>query len=92
MSYFVSLGRAAYDQLSGSLGGGMGEVFERVSQAFVSMMEVLQAMRDLDGTRPVLEPLQALELWTDTGSRRALADLRRVTDALLQPNPRNLRH
>ena len=32
-------------------------------------MDILQAMRGLDGS-PVLTPIQAMELWSDTGSRR----------------------
>lgn len=69
IGYFVNLGRSAYLQLSGLLDHGWALVYGHLSEAFVPLMDILQAMRELDG-RPALTPIQALELWQDTGSRR----------------------
>lgn len=69
VSYFVNLGQSSYQQLSGLLDRGWSSVYQHLSEAFVVLMDILQAMRGLDG-RPALTPLQALDLWSDTGSRR----------------------
>ena len=69
ISYFVSLGRSSYQQLSDLLDRSWSSVYGHLSEAFVVLMDILQAMRGLDG-RPVLTPIQALDLWSDTGSRR----------------------
>ena len=69
ISYFVNLGQSSYQQLSDLLDRGWSSVYRHLSQAFVVLMDILQAMRGLDG-RPVLTPIQALDLWSDTGSRR----------------------
>jgi hypothetical protein len=69
VSYFVNLGQSSYRQLSGLLDRGWSSVYQHLSEAFVVLMDVLQSMRGLDG-RPSLTPIQALDLWSDTGSRR----------------------
>jgi hypothetical protein len=74
ISYFVAIGRTAYGQLS-SLADRHGEhLYSRLAEAFVAVMDVLQAMRGLSG-EAALEPLAAAELWADTGSRSALRSL-----------------
>jgi hypothetical protein len=69
ISYFVNLGRSAYLQLSDLLDHGWALVYGHLSEAFVVLVDILQAMRELDGSA-VLTPMQAMELWQDTGSRR----------------------
>jgi hypothetical protein len=69
IGYFVNLGRSAYQQLSGLLDHGRALVYGHLSETFVVLMDVLQAMRELDG-RPVLTPIQTMEIWQQTGSRR----------------------
>lgn len=81
VSYYVDLGRGAYGQLAERLRHAGAEVYQQLAEGFVALMDVLQAMRSLDGT-PALEPLQSLELWADTGSRGAWERLRVSTDAL----------
>jgi len=84
LSYYVELGRSAYYQLSDKLGnaieGSMGTMYADLCKHFVSLMDVLQAMRELGSGRACLEPLQAIELFHDTGSRSAARSLRAVTD------------
>lgn len=80
LSYFVELGQSAYEQLSRFLGRSTAQLYGELSGAFVSLMEVLHCMRGL-GDAPGLTPLEALELWQDTGSARALKALRGYTAA-----------
>jgi len=68
--YYVDLGRSSYQQLYDSLQRGYTGVFDRLSTYFVALMDILQAMRDLDG-RTTLDALTLHELWDDCGSERA---------------------
>ena len=74
ISYFVEIGRTSYLQLSDLLDQGWARVYGSLSEAFPLLMDILHAMRGLDGT-PLLTPLQALELWQDTGSQRSYRQL-----------------
>jgi hypothetical protein len=80
LSYFVELGQSAYEQLSMFLGRSTAQLYGELSNAFVSLIEVLHCMRGLGGALD-LTPIEALELWQDTGSPRALKTLRGYTTA-----------
>lgn len=80
VSYYVELGRGAYGQLAERLRHAGSAMYLQLCQGFVALMDVLQAMRALDGGT-VLTPLQSHELWADTGSPGALHQLRNCTDA-----------
>jgi hypothetical protein len=67
VSYYVDLGRSAYDHLSQLLRQAMAELYQQLAHHFVQLMDVLQNLR----AEPALQPLQALELWSDTGSTNA---------------------
>jgi hypothetical protein len=82
LSYFVQLGRTAYRELSDRLERGFAQVYLNLAHGFVPLMDVLQAMRTLPRGTPVLQPLEAFELWEDTGSSSARRSLRAVTDAV----------
>jgi len=69
IAYFVNIGRSAYLQLSGMLDQGRAMLYRHLSGAFVVLMDILHAMRELDGHSP-LTPIQTMDLWRDTGSRR----------------------
>jgi hypothetical protein len=69
VSYFVAIGQGAYQQLSTVLDRGWSSVYGHLSEAFVILMDILHSMRGLGG-KTVLTPLQAMDLWQDTGSRR----------------------
>ena len=81
VSYFVDLGRSAYQQLSDTITSKNTEIYASLSRDFVSLMDILQTMRELQGSRSVLTPLHAYELWNDTGSRHAFKIIRGLTDA-----------
>ena len=84
ISYYVNLGKSSYHQLSGLLDRGSAMVYRHLSEAFVVLMDILQAMRELGGER-VLTPLQAMELWEDTGSERAYHAVCTRTDSIPIP-------
>lgn len=79
ISYFVDLGRSAYQQLSTHLAKSHAVLYAHLSQDFVALMDVLHAIRHLGNNKPCLDPLQAYELWNDTGSQQAYQALRQVT-------------
>jgi hypothetical protein len=81
VSYFVGIGRSAYDQLASLVDRRSDRLYGRLAEAFVAIMDVLQAMRGLSG-EAVLQPLAAAELWADTGSQSALRSLSATTDSL----------
>ncbi|MDX1252431.1 MAG: hypothetical protein IDH49_09345 [Gammaproteobacteria bacterium] len=82
ISYFVDLGRSAYWQLAGYLQGGSSGVYAHLAHDFVRLMDILQIMRTMSGQPFPLGLTHAYELWNDTGSTRAYAELSAATDAL----------
>jgi len=80
-SYYVKLGMGAYAALATALAQLKAKLFEDLSQQFVKLMDVLQTMRELGSGKPCLQPLQAMELWTETGSAHALQNLAQYTNA-----------
>lgn len=68
--YYVDLGRGAYGTLASAGAASNAEPFEALSAGFVTLMEVLQAMR-ADHAEPLLSPVEAAEVAVETGSRRA---------------------
>lgn len=81
VSYFVRLGRSAYNQLALLVERDTDSLYNRLAEAFVPVMDVLQTMRGFSG-QPVLGPLAAAELWADTGSRSAYDSLRQSSTAV----------
>jgi hypothetical protein len=69
ISYFVNIGRASYRQLSDGLDRGWSSVYSHLSEAFIVLVDILHAMRELGGVT-ALTPLQAMDFWQETGSRR----------------------
>lgn len=83
VSYYVGLGRSAYQQLADNAAAAvLAKFYGHLAEAFVHMMDVLQAMRALGGERGLLSPLEAYDLWADTGSPRALRTLQEGSSAL----------
>jgi len=94
VGYFVDLGRSAYQQLSERLEHDAAAMYYRLAGAFVSLMDILQTMRALGTPAAQLDPLQALELWRDTGSRAAKRTLEQSTQGvtLVIPDDDEQRH
>lgn len=79
IKYFIELGQTAYIQVASLSKMATAALYNALSCDFVSLMEVLHAIRGLSDPANELSPLQALELWTDVKSQHALAVLRRHT-------------
>jgi hypothetical protein len=94
ISYFVDLGRSAYQQLSDRMEHGAAAMYHHLAATFVSLMDILQTMRTLGDRTHRLGPFHAFELWRDTGSKTALRSLRQATRAtpLLIPVDDDNRH
>lgn len=73
VSYYVNLGRSAYHHLSEGMQQATAELYRQLAEAFVMLMDVLQVIRQFN--TPVLDPIQTLEQWSDTGSKRAYYNL-----------------
>lgn len=71
VTYFVGLGRSAYATLSTTA----NDIFWRLAYQFVSLMDVLQSIRNT----PDLLPLEAYEQWQLLDSQRALQVLHQYT-------------
>jgi len=94
ISYFVEIGRSAYHQLADQSSVQIQKLYLHLAQGFVPLMDVLQTVRQMGQDLPILGPLEATELWQDTGSKSALASLRNHTDSLpasISTNP-NIKH
>ena len=69
VSYYVNMGRSAYHHISDNVQQSIAELYRELAEAFVVMMDLLQAIREFSS--PALQPIQNLELWSDTGSTAA---------------------
>lgn len=83
ISYFVELGQSAYAELATLNKQKLAELYLALEEGFVMLMDVLHVIREFAGEQTGLTPLQAEELWCDTGSVHALTVLRRTTTAML---------
>lgn len=77
VSYFVNLGQSSYATISQE----QGDLYSHLSGQFVALMDILQSVRQYSDEFPDLLPLQAYELWNETGSKRALSVLKQYTKA-----------
>jgi hypothetical protein len=73
VSYFVRIGRSAYEVASQLKRLGLTALFSELSEHFVAMMDVL--LRCRQQPPELLQPIQAIELWYDTHSQFALHEI-----------------
>ena len=73
VSYYVNMGRSAYHHISDNVQKSVAELYRQLAEAFVTLMDLLQTIREF--STPELQPIQCLELWSDTGSQRAFGQL-----------------
>lgn len=81
VSYYVDLGRTAYANVAEAAQAAMAEMFAHLAESFVSLMDTLQAMRNMHNPDDKLDPIRAFELWQDTGSQRARTVLGQTSQA-----------
>jgi hypothetical protein len=85
VNYYVDLGIGAYYQLHHHTPHHQGQLYASLYEGFVPAMDVLQAIRTLNG-EPLLDALSAHELWEYTGSTQARRRLRKTTDGTPVPS------
>lgn len=85
VSYYVDIGKSAYLSLAGIGKYSYTELFKTLAGQFVTLMDVLQSMRELDNNQIILDPIQAQELWADTRSNHALKTLQRFASTPAMP-------
>lgn len=73
VTYYVDLGRSSYYHISTLTHRGIAELYQQLAESFVLLMDLLQTIRQY--TAPALHPLAAMELWQQTGSRVAFAQI-----------------
>lgn len=78
ISYFVKIGQSSYANISRN----RGDLYEKLANQFVSLMDVLQALRQYSSKYPDLLPLEAYELWSETGSQRSFNMLKKYTSSI----------
>jgi hypothetical protein len=78
ISYFVNIGQSAYETVSKT----STDIYGMLARQFVSLMDILQAIRRYTKEISDLLPLQAYELWDDVNSQRALRILGQHTQAI----------
>jgi hypothetical protein len=71
VSYYVKMGRSAYQHLGTQIERTSAELYHQLAETFILLMDLLQTIRGFNN--PALQPIQAHELWSDTGSQRAFA-------------------
>jgi len=94
LGYFVALGQNAYSQIADSEYhpdiGSHTELYADLANEFVLLMDILHSMRTLHHDNdPLLQPLQAYELWMQTGSQHALQSIHpdnSCSSLILQPD------
>lgn len=79
-SHFVETGENAYRELA--RGRDRHGLFTFLGDNFVLLMDVLQQVRELCDGYQFLDPIQAYDLWQETGSRRALDILTEMTRSI----------
>lgn len=89
ITYFVDLGKQSYHLLGSNDRSALAKLFHALGIHFVSLMDVLQAMRELAGNQLSLTPIQAEELWRVTQSKHALTVLRHYTDGIIITDDKN---
>ncbi len=78
VTYYVDLGRSAYHHISTVTQKGIAELYQQLSESFVLLMDLLQTIRQY--SMPALQPIAAMDLWQQTGSKAALKQI--STDSL----------
>jgi hypothetical protein len=79
LEYFIQLGQNSYGLISDLEKQQIADLFKELHLGFISMMEVLHSVRQLQGAVSILQPLQAAEVWGHTGSPHALKILQQYS-------------
>lgn len=78
ISYYVNLGQASYESISKK----STDLYGTLARQFVSLMDVLQSIRSYSKEISDLLPMEAYDLWNETGSLRSLRVLSQYTSSI----------
>ena len=70
ISHYIQLGTESYRELSTMVYDNDKMIYKKLSTDFIKLVDVLYTIRIFNGS-PKLPLLQAIELWSDTGSKTA---------------------
>jgi hypothetical protein len=87
LSYFIDLGRHAYDHLAAQLKAGMAELYGQLARGFNELVRVLLEVRKLSGQWQGLAPLQNFELCQERGQLRPELAQRSFPGAIVLDGP-----
>jgi len=74
ISQYIQLGQVSYQQLSRLLYDNDKLIYQKLADHFVMLVDVLHTIRAFNGS-PTIPLIQAMELWSDTGSKTAYQTL-----------------
>jgi len=74
ISHYIQLGINSYKELSQLMFDNDKLIYQQLSKDFVKLIDVLYTVRVFNGS-PMLPLIQAMELWSDTGSKTAFQTL-----------------
>jgi len=70
ISHYIQLGTESYQHLSTLMYDNDKMIYQQLSADFIKLVDVLYTIRIFNGS-PELPLIQAMELWSDTGSKSA---------------------
>lgn len=74
ISHYIKLGSDSFRHLSNLVADNDRVIYEKLSESFVQLVDILHTIRAFNGS-PALPLIQAMELWSDTGSKTAYQQL-----------------
>lgn len=85
VSYYVELGRRAYDYLAllNTTRLLTADLYNLLKDHFVSLLDLVFSIRELSGEQQALTLIQAEELWRNTGSRYAYKILQKYNEKII---------
>jgi len=93
LAYFVQLGINAYGEYAATAQDQTSRtIYSAMADCFITVLDALHTVRALAQKEPVIDPLNAYQLWQQTGSAHAWQVLRRLTRSLPGAYANRLRH
>ncbi len=75
ISYYVRLGRSSYHALACSLKQSHAQLYQHVCHGFGAMLDVLHTIHGFTHMQNILNPIDAYDVWQQTGSKHALSHI-----------------
>lgn len=83
ISYYANIGVSAYHSLADTCRTQLQEFYHLLAEEFVRLMDILQVIRTMNSANEALSPIEAIELWGDTGSKQAFTSAQEVSDSAI---------